>query len=312
MASHTDKRIQRFIQNERVQAGSLIISLFGDAVYPRGGAVWLGCLIRLLEPLQVNERLIRTAIFRLVKDDWLQTETQGRRTNYLLSASGVSRIAAASQHIYASDSPAWDGQWRLLMPSSDVSRRDKELLKKALRWQGFGTWQNQAFVHPGADLNLAFDWLQREGLGHLCKSLWPIKAKGLPLQGRLSDSDVVAQTWGLDELAKYYQQFVNTYQPLLVERRKQHLSKDKLQQEKTFLLRLLLIHDYRRLLLRDPLLPADLLPVEWPGEAAREICRDLYPYLLEPSENFLDKEMQLADGRPTKSLKFLRRRFQKC
>ena len=69
MASQTDKRIQRFIQKERVQAGSLIISLFGDAVYPRGGSVWLGCLIRLLEPLQVNERLIRTAIFRLVKDD---------------------------------------------------------------------------------------------------------------------------------------------------------------------------------------------------------------------------------------------------
>ncbi|MEY3999067.1 MAG: hypothetical protein RLY60_1879, partial [Pseudomonadota bacterium] len=34
--------------------------------------------------------------------------------------------------------------------------------------------------------------------------------------------------------------------------------------------------------------------------------------LLEPSEKFLDDEMQLADGRATKSLKFLRQRFQKC
>ena len=93
MATQTDKRIQRFIQTERVQAGSLIVSMYGDAIYPRGGSVWLGCLIRLLAPLQVNERLIRTAIFRLVKDDWLQTETYGRRTNYVLSASGLSRIA---------------------------------------------------------------------------------------------------------------------------------------------------------------------------------------------------------------------------
>jgi phenylacetic acid degradation operon negative regulatory protein len=312
MASQTDKRIQRFIQKERVQAGSLIISLFGDAVYPRGGSVWLGCLIRLLEPLQVNERLIRTAIFRLVKDDWLQTETQGRRTNYLLSASGISRIAAASQHIYASRSPVWDGQWRLLMLSSEVTPKDKERLKKALRWQGFGTWQNQAFVHPSADLNQAFEGLQREGLGHLQKCLWPIKAKGLPLQGRLSDSDVVAQTWGLDELAMHYQQFVKTYQPLLDEWRHPLFSKDNLQKETSFLLRLLLIHDYRRLLLRDPLLPADLLPAKWPGDAARDTCRALYECLLEPSEKFLDDEMQLADGRATKSLKFLRQRFQKC
>ena len=66
------------------------------------------------------------------------------------------------------------------------------------------------------------------------------------------------------------------------------------------------------LLLRDPLLPADLLPAKWPGDAARDTCRALYKCLLEPSEKFLDEEIQLADGRATKSLKFLRQRFQKC
>jgi phenylacetic acid degradation operon negative regulatory protein len=32
--------------------------------------------------------------------------------------------------------------------------------------------------------------------------------------------------------------------------------------------RTLLIHAYRRVLLRDPLLPAALLPLDWPGAAA--------------------------------------------
>ena len=312
MATQTDKRIQRFIQTERVQAGSLIVSIYGDAIYPRGGSVWLGCLIRLLAPLQVNERLIRTAIFRLVKDDWLQTETYGRRTNYVLSASGLSRIAAASQHIYASRSPTWDGQWRLLLLSAEVTAKDKERLKKALRWQGFGTWQNLGFVHPGADLHQTFEWLHREGLGHLEKHMWPLIATGLPLEGRLRDNEVAAQAWGLDELAISYQRFVKTYWPLLEECRDTAFFDTDGQKAKAFLLRLLLIHDYRRLLLRDPLLPSDLLPKHWPGDRARQTCQALYEVLRSPSEFFLDSELQLADGRRTKSLKLLRQRFQKC
>ena len=43
-------RLDDFRQQRRVQAGSLIISVFGDAILPRGGRIWLGSLIRLLEP----------------------------------------------------------------------------------------------------------------------------------------------------------------------------------------------------------------------------------------------------------------------
>ena len=41
-------------------------------------------------------------------------------------------------------------------------------------------------------------------------------------------------------------------------------------------MRTLLIHAYRRVLLRDPQLPAALLPLDWPGAAAYALCRDFY------------------------------------
>ena len=41
-------------------------------------------------------------------------------------------------------------------------------------------------------------------------------------------------------------------------------------------MRTLLIHEYRRVLLRDPRLPAALLPLDWPGAAAFALCRDFY------------------------------------
>ncbi|MCX7742379.1 MAG: phenylacetic acid degradation operon negative regulatory protein PaaX, partial [Tepidimonas sp.] len=42
------ERIAAFARQDRVQAGSLIVTVFGDAVLPRGARLWLGSLIELL------------------------------------------------------------------------------------------------------------------------------------------------------------------------------------------------------------------------------------------------------------------------
>lgn len=295
-----------------MQAGSLIISLFGDAIYPRGGAIWLGCLIRLLAPLDINERLIRTAIYRLVKEDWLLTHSHGRRTDYALSASGNSRIEEASKAIYAAQSPPWDERWRLLMLTASLPNKDELLLRKALIWQGFGEWQSQVFVHPGADLQVAMALLKREGLGYVQKHLWPLLADSLAVNASVSDRQVVSQAWDLAQLANSYRQFVKTYQPLTDEWPVKKTSTGHVQNEKAFLLRLLLIHDYRRLLLRDPALPQKLLPDDWPGQTARTVCSELYTGLSVPSETYLDTQMQIADGSLTVGLSLLQNRFGIC
>jgi len=308
----TDKHLLKFCRQERMQAGSLIISLFGDAIYPRGGKVWLGCLIQLLSPLAVNERLIRTAIFRLVKEEWLVPTTAGRRTDYSLSSSGIQRMEEASKYIYAPSSPEWDNNWRILMLSSAISTKDRESLRKALVWQGFGPWQNHAFVHPGADLKITMALLEREGLGHLLGDCWPLLAQSLPLGNGQTDRQVVAAMWDVKQLANSYKKFSSIYQPLIAEWLSMGSKHANDQMEKAFLLRLLLIHDFRRLLLRDPSLPLNLLPAQWPGQAARQTCTELYGLLRSASEKYLDLHVQLADGQWTSSRKVLAQRFKKC
>jgi len=312
MTELTDKRILRFCRQDRMQAGSLIISMFGDAIYPRGGAIWLGCLIRLLAPLQVNERLIRTAIYRLVKEDWLVTQSHGRRTNYALSVSGIKRIEEASKAIYATQSPPWDQRWRLLLTAKTISNKDRERLRKALVWQGFGMWQNQVFVHPGADLQTALSLLQGEGLGDLQKHIWPLAGDSLFTGSGVTDQQVATLSWDLAQLSDSYRQFVKTYQALSAEWANLQISTHGVQNEKAFLLRLLLIHDYRRLLLRDPGLPLSLLPEGWPGQSARKVCAELYASLSVPSETYLGEHLQLADGRLTGSLGLFQNRFRIC
>lgn len=287
-------RIEDFQRQKRVHANSLIVSVFGDMVVPRGGRIWLGSLIRLLEPLGLSDRLVRTSVFRLSREEWLRTEALGRRSDYLLTPHGQRRFDEASRHIYASRAPLWDGHWRLILGVGQLEAKERDALRRALFWQGFGALGPDCFAHPSADLPAAFDALAAEGLAHLAGRLIPLRAADLCLGGTGSNADLVARAWNLDELAAAYARFVATYMPVLAElRREAPLAIDE---EEAFLLRLLLIHDYRRQLLRDPELPEVLLPAGWPGQAARMLCKELYRRLLAPSERYLDRRFTVADG----------------
>ncbi len=300
-------RLEAFRKQDRVQAGSLIISVFGDAVVPRGGRIWLGSLIRLLAPLGLNERLVRTTVFRLARDEWLGSEPCGRRTDYLLTPSGQQRIEEASRRIYASTAQAWDRRWRLIVAVGELAAKDRERLRRALFWQGFGTLSGDCFVHPSADLITAFDALAGEGLGELLPRLKPLIAADATLGVAASDAELVHAAWNLERLAATYRDFVARYQPVLAQLRDGPGESDD---ERAFLLRVLLIHDYRRLLLRDPGLPDVLLASDWPGQQARLLCRELYRRLLVQSERHLDAHFQLADGRIPEASSRLLERFQ--
>ncbi|PKO89737.1 MAG: phenylacetic acid degradation operon negative regulatory protein PaaX [Betaproteobacteria bacterium HGW-Betaproteobacteria-10] len=287
-------RLDAFRQQTRVQAGSLIISVFGDAILPRGGRVWLGSLIRLLEPLGLNERLVRTAVFRLAKEEWLRTETVGRRADYVLTNAGRRRFDEASRHIYASHAPLWDRRWRLILAVGEFDPKERERLRQALFWQGFGVLGADCFVHPSADLTAAYDALVAEGLADCLGRLMPLLAADSRSGLAANDADLVHRAWNLEALASAYGEFVATYLPILAELRRDRQA--EVDEEDAFLLRTLLIHDYRRLLLRDPELPDVLLPVDWPGQKARLLCKELYRRLIAASECHLDKLLTLADG----------------
>src|ERR1700760_1992542 len=57
--------IERTLHDDPPRARSLIVTVWGDALAPHGGEVWLAGLIRLLAPFGINERLTRTSVFRL-------------------------------------------------------------------------------------------------------------------------------------------------------------------------------------------------------------------------------------------------------
>ena len=103
---------------------------------------------------------------------------------------------------------------------------------------------------------------------------------------------LAGSAWNLDDIDARYRDFVATFRPLYAALQKTR----KVEPRTAFVTRTLLIQEYRKVLLRDPQLPLELLPAGWHGTAAYQLCRNLYLGLHEAADEFLSGFMETADG----------------
>ncbi|WP_462384088.1 phenylacetic acid degradation operon negative regulatory protein PaaX [Pseudomonas sp. Marseille-QA0892] len=296
-----DQLIARFQQQTPIRASSLIITVYGDAIEPHGGAVWLGSLIGLLEPMGINERLIRTSIFRLTQEGWLTAEKVGRRSYYRLTTAGRRRFEKAFKRVYSNVMPAWDGTWRMVLVSQ-LAPELRKAVKEELEWQGFGQLAPNVLACPSCDRRDLTATLQE--LGALEDSIVFDTRTDDVMPSKALRSQV-RESWAIESLSAHYAEFTQLFRPLWQAVREQ----ESLDPTEAFLARTLLIHEYRKLLLRDPQLPDELLPSDWEGRSARLLCRNLYRALCPPAETLLLKTLETADGPVPEANEAFYRRF---
>ena len=151
--------LRNFRAQRPLRGGSLLITVFGDSIAPRGGAVTLGSLIRLAAPFGLTERLVRTSVARLARDGWLAAQRSGRRSEYRLTRTGEERFAEATRRIYGKSPSVWDGMWTFVVVPPGGPRRAH--LRGDLKWLGFGQLNPSLFAHPGCPPGQARRWLRR-------------------------------------------------------------------------------------------------------------------------------------------------------
>lgn len=274
--------LRRLHDQQPLRGGSLIITLFGDAIAPRGGAITLGSLIRVAGAFRLTERLVRTSVARLAHEGWLSSRKEGRQSEYRLAPGGEERFAEATRRIYGTPLEDWDRQWTLVILPPGAGTRARE----ELRWLGFGQLATGTFAHPNCTQQQAKGWLEDiEGAaGALC-----LRSSSSNLA---VDRELVARGWDLGELMRRYRRFVATFAPLdAVVRASGHV-----QPEDALVIRTLLIHEYRKIHLQDPALPAALLPEDWVGSAAYEVTRRLYSRVFAEAEQFLSATARTIDA----------------
>ena len=267
--------LRHFHRQRPIRGGSLLITIFGDSIAPRGGAATLGSLISLAHPFGLTERLVRTSVGRLAVDGWLVARRDGRRSEYRITPAGRDRFAAATRRIYSAIPDSWSGQWTLLiLPPPNGSRRQD--IRDELRWLGFGQVSPGTFAHPNWSVEEA-----RAGLKDVEGASEGLLLKSSS-EGSEADRRLVAAGWDLEDLTRRYQRFVETFTPVA-----NTIGPEAIPDEAAFIIRTLLIHEYRKIHLQDPLLPPALLPADWVGAAAYDLSRRLYSAVFHAAERHL-------------------------
>jgi phenylacetic acid degradation operon negative regulatory protein len=268
--------VMRFRRQRPLRSGSLLVTILGDAIAPRGGAVTLGSLIKLAEPFGLPERLVRTSVGRLAQDDWLSARREGRQSEYALTRHGEARFAEATQRIYGEPPRDWDHRWTMLLLTGTPSKH-RERIREAMLWLGFGQLAPEVLTHPSR--SVADTQKQLHDMGVRAHAIVLEAASG----GLDQDRQLIATGWDLAELARGYERFADSF----VDVRAALANGRGIEPEHAFVIRTLLIHEYRKIHLRDPLLPHDLLPKDWIGAEAYELCRELYRRVFAAAEQHL-------------------------
>lgn len=253
-ASELERHITRLHGNGRLRVWSLIITFFGDVVALRGGRVALSSLQDAMGLLHIEPGAVRTALSRLAGEGWVEREREGRLSFYKLTAEGRAKFDEPTRRIYTSTSDHWDGEWTVAVDAGDNSLH--------LQDQGFVSLSGKGWLRVGGDA------------GSLSDDLLVITGKGSSLPtGLLS-------LWPLDEQAAIYSAFIGDWQDFG--------TTGNLTAAEAMSARTLLLHDWRRIVLRDPALPDALLPDDWIGHKARNLAGQTYRDLMQGSEKWLD------------------------
>src|SRR3981081_613112 len=284
---HPLARIIEQLKREPSRTGSIVITVFGDAIVPRGGSVWLGPLLAFLRTLDMHSGGGRAAMSRLAADGWLERQRLVLNSFYRLVKKGRQTFDAATKHIYDPQVSDWTGRFELLLIGNG---EDRDASREALKNAGFGS------PLPGV-------WIAPSGV--------PIPeeaAHAIRLEVSAEDDSgrrLLSESWPLDRTADAHLKFMKIFEPLRgwIDRREPLADVD------AFTARILLIHYYRRVVLRDPLLPAALLPRDWPGRAARQLCGEIYRGLLPASEPWLGRKGGTQTGAGPAAGEELARRF---
>lgn len=253
-----------------LKAWSVIITFFGDSVAPRGGAISTTTMQTVMATMGIGAGAVRTAFSRLAKDGWVTRQKVGRNTYYRLSETGQAPFSEAEAVIYAgpsnmarSNSVDW-----VLVTCGPHQNNNDELYRNGIK------------INKDSYLFSDLSSRQKKALSDDRALISTVKSQALP-------------QWVLDRVAPA--SVANSYMRL--QEKADEISTDPPCDPLSALaVRTLLIHEWRRLLLRRDETNSSLLPEDWPYEDCRKSVSNLYQQISPAAEHWLDTQASGPDG----------------
>jgi len=234
--------IKELTDDQTPRVWSLLVTVFGELAQDKGARI-SGLLLRhISERIGVKPEAMRVAIHRLRKDGWIDSQRTGRTSAYFLTEWGLAQSALASPRIYASE-PAANQAWLVLTnpaQQQQIGDATGAWMSANLLVTAQEPAQSDAFVTPlDADKQLP-DWMT----------------------SKVCDAQTVQMSY--------------TFSTALIALQSRLDRTPNLTSLEIAALRVLLVHSWRRIVLKVPVLPDYVFPKDWCGS----ICRDNVSVLL--------------------------------
>lgn len=236
-----------------------MLTFFGIHVLGRRDvALSSGCVIEVFERVGVTEEAVRSTLARMVDRGLLVRLRQGRKMYFALTERAVTVLQDGHNRVWGTGAVNrdWDGVWTLVGFSlPEAWRRQRHDLRSRLTWGGFGPLQNGLWVAPGrADVAALLGDLELDAQLRVFQGtvLAPTEV-----------SQVVETAFDTGAIAAEYRAFLDRW------------SEPGAEGAGPLGRQLLLHTDWLGLVRRDPHLPAEHLPPDWPAIRAEELFRRL-------------------------------------
>jgi phenylacetic acid degradation operon negative regulatory protein len=281
-----------------VDARSALFDLYGDHLRSRGAQAPVAALVRLLASIGIAAPAVRTAISRMVGQGWLEPVRVSAGAGYALTPRAIRRLDEAAERIYSRGNHGWDGGWHLVVVERVRERTRRERVQASLRYLGYAQLDETTWLSPRPSPEL-----------QALREAERIRLEPFAATYDGDPSGLLARAWDLDGLAKAYEGWLAEARQLIApvspavghlsgaESSAGRLSGAESSDEVIFAARSKLVHEWRKFLFRDPGLPAELLPSEWPGLAAAEFFNVESARLLPAASRFVDCCLRVSEGR---------------
>jgi phenylacetic acid degradation operon negative regulatory protein len=246
---------------------SLVVTVFGDVVMREGAEtetapVATASLQTLMALLRIDANAMRASLSRLTAAGTLRRTREGRNTFYTLSVDAAREFAAAGMRIYGRTQPPRTGG----MEMAAIHRlEDRSAAREAMIREG---WR---FLGPATALRPAHS-------GQQAGAPPPRHAIAAAALHSPALAEAVRELWDVVSLNEGYARFAEAFGDV---------PSAESTPEDAAALRILLVHQFRRLLLRDAFLPSSLLPPDWRGPEARRVFDAARAALRPASERWL-------------------------
>lgn len=239
---------------------SLLLTFMGMHLLRKPIAVSGASIVEVFEWLDVGRSATRSLLARMTDRGMLDRHKSGRKTFYSLTEHGSAVLDDGSRRVWrAAEQSSWDGQWTTVALSvPEDTRHLRHRARSRLGWAGFGTTASGLWVTPGSrDVSAIL------GSDFVGADLTVMIGRAHP---PTTDESLVSDAFDLDRIAQYYRVFDARWASTDV---------SAFDAEGAFAARIHLQADWLFVGRADPLLPATLLPHDWPADTADRLFRSL-------------------------------------